>query len=61
MYACFEGHETVVDTLLKHKADVNRQSQRSGNALMIASKRGYLCIINKLLESNADPMLSDYR
>ncbi|KAJ5312860.1 hypothetical protein N7508_003690 [Penicillium antarcticum] len=53
--ASFEGHESVVQTLLEYGANPNVQGGYSGNALQAASYNGYERIVQMLLEKGADP------
>ncbi|KAH9477185.1 hypothetical protein JR316_0011104 [Psilocybe cubensis] len=52
--ACFQGHEQIINILLKHGADVNVQGGYFGNALQAASSGGHEQIVNILLQHNAD-------
>lgn len=49
--ACSEGHEDIVELLLKHKADVNAQH---ASVLQSACSGGHESIVNMLLDHGAD-------
>ncbi|KAI4122622.1 MAG: hypothetical protein LQ338_005716, partial [Usnochroma carphineum] len=52
--ASAEGHERILQILLKKGADVNAQSGHYGTALQAASCEGYGEIVNVLLKKGAD-------
>jgi len=54
MRACQEGHEEVVDFLLRHGAQSNRTNQAQMTALMLAAQRGHAGICRNLVQHGAD-------
>lgn len=58
--AAFEGHRSVVKTLLEYGDDPNRASSAGGmTALICAAMRGYTDTIQLLLDYHADPNQRD--
>lgn len=55
MYACRNGSAKIVDVLLLHKPDVNKQDQRGWTALGWAASRGHGRVVRMLLDKNANP------
>ena len=54
MLAAHHGHERVVDLLLQHGADVNRQDSNGGTALMSAANEGHERVVDLLLQRGAE-------
>lgn len=50
MYASSFGHESVVDYLLKHNAQLNLKNPDGYTALMLAVISGDATVVSKLLE-----------
>ena len=59
VWAAQEGHEQVVDILLKAGANPDIQGQGGWTALMVASKRGHKGIVKALVEGKADTNIID--
>lgn len=57
MYACYRGHQSIVQLLLDHKASVNATNRLGFTALFYAAQRGHLAICSQLMEKGADPTL----
>ena len=58
-WAAQEGHEQVVDVLLKAGANPDTQGQGGWTALMVASKCGHKDIVKALVEGKADTNIKD--
>ena len=54
MRAAQEGHESVVQLLLRRGARVNRRNNEQMSALMLASQRGHANVVTLLLEAKAE-------
>ena len=54
IWASEEGHEKVVEILVKKDADVNAQGGEYGNALQAASVGGHEKVVQMLLDARAD-------
>ena len=54
MYAAWKGHETTVQRLLAHKADVDARSHSGSSPLLGAVGNGHLGVVALLLEHDAD-------
>ncbi len=53
--ACQDGHDSIVEALLGHKADVNKASTDDGStALYAACEEGHVSIVEALLGHKAD-------
>ena len=59
MAASENGHQQVVELLLKEKADPNIQDSNSQTALMVASHNGHQQVVEILLKEKADPNIQD--
>ena len=57
MGAAINGHESLLQLLLSHKADVNSRDRIESTPLHLASQEGHLACVEKLLQAGADPML----
>ena len=58
-WAAQEGHEQVVDVLLKAGANPDIQGHGCWTALMVASKRGHKGIVKALVEGKAGTNIAD--
>ena len=58
-WAAQEGHEQVVDVLLKAGANRDVQGHSCCTALMVASERGHKGIVEALVEGKADTNIAD--
>lgn len=55
IFAAFQGHDVIVDELIKANADLNIQGQNGNNtALLWAAYRGHDSIVDKLIKAGAD-------
>ena len=54
MMAAANGHERVVDLLIRHGAEVNLQSSKGLTALMFAAYLGPPAVVRRLLRAGAD-------
>ena len=54
MLASLNGHQQVVELLLKQHADINTQNEGGWTALMIASLNGHHQIVELLVKEHAD-------
>ena len=52
--AAGHGHERVVELLLRHGAEINKQSSNGGTALMIATNYGHERVVELLLRRGAN-------
>ena len=55
--AALYGHESLVQLLLSHKADVNSRNINKSTPLHCASQNGHLASVVTLLQAGADPLL----
>ncbi|PCG19556.1 ankyrin repeat domain-containing protein [Brachyspira sp. G79] len=53
-YAIFEGNTNIINTLLKHGADINRKDSLGNNALMYAASYGNAEVIDTLLNYSSN-------
>ena len=56
-YASLNGHKNIFDVLVTKNADINLKDINGRNAIMIATSRGHLDIVKKLIELAAYPEL----
>jgi len=54
LLAAINNHEDILSALIEGGADVNAGNEEQLTALHISAKYGLLCILKKLLLSNAD-------
>ncbi|PAA80292.1 hypothetical protein BOX15_Mlig034192g1 [Macrostomum lignano] len=54
-----QGHEIMIDSLIKARADVNLQQNQGGSPLHIASQNGHHKVIESLIKAEADVNLQD--
>ena len=59
MAASLNGHQQVVELLLKKKADPNIQNNDGWTALMVASQNGHQQVVELLLKEKANPNIQD--
>jgi ankyrin repeat protein len=52
--AAENGHEAVVQLLLKHMADVDAKTASGKTALYLAAGNGHEAVVNQLLKHTAD-------
>lgn len=53
-YACYEGHDDIVELLCTHNANVNAMTKFNRNGLHIATLRGNLEVVRVLLDYKID-------
>ena len=53
-YACYEGHDDIVELLCEHHASVNVKTKFNRNGLHIATLRGHLNVSKVLLNHKID-------
>ena len=56
-YAAGGGHQSLLQLLISHKADVNSRSRLEFTPLHMASQGGHLASVVTLLQAGADPLL----
>ena len=56
-WAADGGHQSILDLLLSHNADVNSNDRRGSTPLHHASQDGTLAFVVALLQAGADPLL----
>lgn len=61
MYACYIGHENILNVLLKAKADVNIRNHKGQTALMLAASCGNNQVVHYLSQNGAELEGQDYR
>jgi ankyrin repeat protein len=59
MYAVLGGDSRIVRLLLDRDADVNAKAENGWSAVMIAAAKGYVNVLDMLLDAGADPTLAD--
>ena len=57
--AAMRNHQSLLELLLSHKADVNSRDRRGGTPLHLASQEGHLASVVALLQAGADPLLPE--
>ena len=60
-YAAINGHESLLQLLLSHNAEVNSRDRREATPLHLASQEGHLASVLTLLQAGADPLLPDHQ
>ena len=56
-FAAGYGHQSFLQLLLSHKADVNSRNRIESTPLVAASQEGHLASVATLLQAGADPLL----
>lgn len=59
MEASKSGNIKAVDTLIKLGAEVDLKNVKGNTALIDASMKGYIDVVNRLLQAKADPLIED--
>ena len=59
-YAAGYGHESLIQLLLSHKANVNSKNRIGGTPLHLASHEGHLACVVTLLQGGADLQLPEH-
>lgn len=54
-----EGHDNVIETLLRRHANVDARTNDNSTSLLLATKHGHLGAVKALLAHNANPFLPD--
>ena len=57
--AALYGHQSLLELLLSHKADVNSRETIGATPLHLASQEGHLASVVALLQAGADPLLPE--
>ena len=55
MGAAINGHESLLQLLLSHKADVNSRDRIESTPLLLASQEGHLTSVVTLLQAGLGP------
>lgn len=58
-FACYEGHDDIVELLCEHEADVNAVTKFNRNGLLIATLRGHLEVVKMLIKYKIDANACD--
>uniref|UniRef100_A0A183B821 ANK_REP_REGION domain-containing protein n=1 Tax=Echinostoma caproni TaxID=27848 RepID=A0A183B821_9TREM len=61
LFACYHGHLSLVDTLLRRGADINAKDQNGWTALHWAAQRCHADIVELLLDHGASRSMEDMR